>query len=73
MGGCRSSPLSDDRAPALATIWLRDVVLVDIRTSTGTVVLTHRHSPVVVSTPVGDLIVAARPLEPLLNVVRLLK
>ena len=49
-----ASPLPDDGAPALATIRVPALVLVDIRASTHTVVVVRRRSSVAVPAPTED-------------------
>ena len=64
-------PPSDDRVPALATIRVRTLVLVDIKPSAGILVAAGRRSSAAVPAAVDDPSGAATPLVALPNVVSL--
>ena len=64
-------PPSDDRVPALATIRVRTLVLVDIKPSAGILVAAGRRSSAAVPAAVDDPSGAATPLVALPNVVPL--
>lgn len=66
----RYPPPSDGSALTIAAIRVRDLVLEELRASTGAVVMARRRPPEVVTTHVDSSAVA--PLNPLAGVVPLL-